>query len=159
MPKIQTEVAAMRIVPLTRKVAQEWISEHHRHSGVPVGDVIRCGVEHRGELVGVACAGRPVARGFDDGTTLEITRVCVVDGCPPNACSMLYAALCRAGKALGWGRVYTYTLTSEDAASVKASGFTHDADIPARPTWSTPSRPRNTAKRPTETKVRWRRLL
>ena len=148
----------LHLVPLKQKVAKEWIREHHRHSGVPVGDVIRVGVASGEELVGVGMAGRPVARGLDDGETLEITRICVLDGYE-NACSMLYGALCRAGGALGYTRAYTYTLAEESGASVRASNFKMDAMLPGRATWDTPSRERNTEKRPEGPKTRWVRHL
>jgi hypothetical protein len=148
----------LRLVPLRQKVAKQYIADHHRHSGVPVGDVIRVGVaDEDGQLRGVGMAGRPVARALDDGRTLEVIRI-ATDG-SPNACSMLYGALVRAAKALGYERVYTYTLQSETGASLKASGWTHDADLDARETWSTPSRPRDTVKRPTEAKRRWVQVL
>lgn len=145
------------LVPLKRKEAQEWIRKYHRHSGVPVGDIIRVGLSVDGEIVGVAVAGRPVARALDDGRTLEITRVCTTGY--ENACSMLYGALCRAGKALGFKVAITYTLASEPGSSVKASGFALDAELKPGKTWDTPSRPRATEKRSTEAKRRWRREL
>ena len=65
--------------------------------------------------------GRPVARYYDDGITLEINRVCT-NG-KRNACSMLYGACCRIAKEMGYTKVITYTLASEDGASLKASNF------------------------------------
>jgi len=144
----------MRLVPLTQRQAKAYIAEHHRHSGVPQGDVIRVGIEVDGELRGVGMAGRPVARGLDDGRTLEVIRV-ATDGVE-NGCSMLYGALKRAAKALGFDRIYTYTLADEPGSSLLASGWKLDAELPARETWDTPSRRRNTAKRPTCAKKRWR---
>src|ERR1700740_3244283 len=60
-----------------------------------------------GVLRGVAIAGRPVARLFDDGQTLEVTRL-TSDGWP-NVGSMLYGACARAAFALGYTRLVTYT--------------------------------------------------
>ena len=40
---------------------------------------------------------------YDDGTTIEVTRVCT-DG-TANACSLLYGAMWRAAKALGYLRL------------------------------------------------------
>jgi hypothetical protein len=84
-----------------------------------------------GELVGVGIAGRPTSKEYDDRTTLEITRVCS-DG-TRNACSMLYGALARAAKALGYECVITYTREDEPGASLRAAGFVRDAVLPARP--------------------------
>jgi hypothetical protein len=36
---------------------------------------------------------------------------------------MLYGALCRAGKALGYSEAWTYTLPHEDGRSLHAAGF------------------------------------
>lgn len=64
-----------------------------------------------------------------DPFLIEITRTCVVD--TPNGNSQIYGALCRAAKALGYRRVITYTLAAESGASLKASGFVVDAELPA----------------------------
>ena len=72
----------------------------------------------------VAICGRPISRYLDNGTTLEITRVCT-NG-ERNACSMLYGACVRAAKALGYKKVITYTLLSENGASLKAANFIND---------------------------------
>ena len=62
-------------------------------------------------LRGIAIAGRPVARLFDNGQTLEVTRV-TTDGYR-DACSMLYGACWRAARALGYRRLVTYTQAGE----------------------------------------------
>lgn len=50
-----------------------------------------------------------------------MTRLCT-DG-TPNACSFLYQASARAGKALGYRRIQTYILREETGTSLKASGW------------------------------------
>ena len=70
---------------------------------------------------GVAICGRPVSRHLDDGLTLEINRLCT-DG-TKNACSILYGACARIAKNMGYKRVITYILKSENGASLKASNF------------------------------------
>lgn len=97
-----------------------------------MGDVLRVGLAVGGDLVAVATAGRPVARGLDDGRTLEVTRVAVVDG-HPGACSRLYGAIGRAAAALGWSRLVTYTRADEPGISPRAAGFTRDGDVAGRP--------------------------
>lgn len=72
-------------------------------------------------LIGVAVCGRPVSRYLDDGLTCEINRLCT-DG-TYNACSMLYGASCRVAKAMGYKKIVTYILESENGASLKASNF------------------------------------
>jgi hypothetical protein len=89
----------------------------------------------------VAIVGRPVARAFDDGLTLEVTRT-ATDG-TPHTNSMLYGAAWRATKALGYRRLVTYTQAGETGASLRAAGYRIVAERPARPGWSCPSRPRD----------------
>jgi hypothetical protein len=134
---------SVELVPLTRAQARTFVALVHRHSDPPVGDVFRVGLQINGDLVGVAIAGRPVARLLDDGYTLEVTRVCVRDDTPENACSRLYGAACRAAAALGYHRVITYTLEHERASSVRAAGFVPDGDVEHRDTWARPKRPRH----------------
>jgi hypothetical protein len=97
------------------------------------------GLECDGELVGVMTAGRPVARGLDDGFTLEVNRTCVRDF-HRNANSRLYAACSRAARALGYRRLVTYTLTDESGTSLKASGFVMVAEIGSR-SWQDDNNP------------------
>ena len=73
------------------------------------------------EIVGVAICGRPVSRHLDDGKTLEINRLCT-NGYK-NACSRLYGACVRITKEMGYKKVITYILESENGASLKASNF------------------------------------
>lgn len=121
-----------------------------------------CGVEENGELVGVAIASRPTQYKLDDGRTMEITRVCS-DG-TPNACSKLYAALCRAASAIGYERAITYTLAEEPGTSLRAAGFTIAANVPAMAT-TTGRRVRmqtdlfGEERRPPGAKIRWERSL
>lgn len=84
--------------------------------------------------------GRPVARHFDDGMTLEVNRT-ATDG-TPNANSMLYGAAWRAAKALGYCRLITYTMEGESGSSMRAAGWRVVASRPARVGWTRPSRPR-----------------
>lgn len=152
----------MKLVPLTQRQARRFVAEHHRHNGADRGDVIRVGLEHDGELVAVASAGRPKARALDDGRTLEITRVCTLGH--DNACSKLYGALSRAAAALGYERVITYTLKSEPGSSLRAAGFAIDDDDLAPRPWTT-GRPRYAENllgetlTPPEEKRRWTRAL
>ena len=53
----------MQISPVTLRVAKAFISRHHRHNKPPVGHKFSIGlINDAGELIGVATAGRPVAR-------------------------------------------------------------------------------------------------
>ena len=124
----------LEIAPITLRAASNFISEHHRHNQPPRGWKFGVSVLLDGTLVGVATAGRPVARMLDDGLTLEVNRTCT-DG-TPNANSKLYGACWRAGKALGYRRLITYTQADEPGASLKAAGFVKVRDLPARGSWA-----------------------
>lgn len=111
----------MEIIPITLKAANEYVSQHHRHHKPCVGCKFCIGCNEGGHLVGVAICGRPVSRHYDDGITLEINRLCT-DG-TENACSKLYGACVRIAREMGYCKVITYILASENGASLKASNF------------------------------------
>lgn len=133
-------MSALQLVPVGFADACAFVADHHRHHAPPVGHKFSVGVAHEQTLVGVAIVGRPVARHLDDGRTLEATRV-ATDG-TPHVGSMLYAAVWRAAKALGYRRLITYTQAGETGASLRAAGWHVLAELPARPGWTCPSRPR-----------------
>lgn len=133
----------MNLVPITLRAAKAFVDTHHRHNSSPRGWKFGVGLEDGGSLVGVGIAGRPVARLLDDGLTLEITRVCTLG--TPNANSMLYGALIRAGKALGYRKFVTYTLPGESGSSLAAVGFKISGKT-AGGEWSRPSRGRDSSE-------------
>lgn len=142
----------LHLAPTTQREALAFIAEHHRHSRPPQGFKFAVAVaDDAGVVRGVATAGRPVARGLDDGWTLEVTRCCT-DGAA-NACSMLYGAAWRAARAMGYRRVVTYTLRGEAGASLRASGFRVVGEVSAR-SWHCESRPRVDPPTPQE-RLRW----
>jgi len=124
----------MNIVPITFRAACAFVKEHHRHNKPPRGHKFSIGLKKDGQLVGVAMAGRPVARHFDDGLTLEVNRTCT-DG-TRNANSMLYGAIWRCGKAMGYKRCITYTQSDETGASLRGAGWVTVKDLPARKSWA-----------------------
>ena len=145
----------MKIAPITFKAASAYINEHHRHHKASIGCKFCISVrDDSGQIHGVAVCGRPVSRHLDDGTTLEINRVCT-DG-ERNVCSMLYSACCRIAKAMGYKKVITYILESENGASLKASNFICEGE--AGGTHWTGSRNRG-QNIPAEMKKRWVRAL
>jgi len=123
----------MTIVPITLACAKQFIATHHRHNKPPTGWKFGIGLQDNGNLIGVATAGRPVARAFDDGLTLEVNRTCT-DG-TPNANSMLYGAIWRAAKAMGYRRCITYTQHDESGASLRAVGWVVVKELKARKSW------------------------
>ena len=66
---------------------------------------------------------------------------------------MLYGAAWRAAKALGYRKLITYTLASEEGASLRAAGWEVVGEVKGR-SWNTPSRPR-VDKNPAQDKFRW----
>lgn len=114
----------MDIRPISFKFANRYVRENHRHNTPVQGCKFCIGVFEGTSCHGVAICGRPVSRNLDNGLTLEINRVCT-DG-TRNACSMLYGASARVAKAMGYHKVITYTLESENGASLKASNFVNE---------------------------------
>jgi hypothetical protein len=111
----------MEIIPITKKIADNFIQNYHRHNKPVIGFKFAIGLRHNEQLIGVGIAGRPVARALDNGFTIEILRVCVKEGYP-NANSKLYGRLVRIAKLMGYNSVITYTLSSESQSSIKAVG-------------------------------------
>lgn len=105
-----------------------------------------------GHLAGVATVGRPVSRHLDDQATLEVTRV-ATNG-TPNACSMLLGAAVHAARAIGYRRLYSYTLATEPGTSLRAAGFRLDNACAGAGSWSRARRAR-TDLHPVEAKQSW----
>ncbi len=99
------------------------IGQYHRHNARPLGYRFALGCRYQGEIVGVACVGRPVARAYDPEKVAEVNRLCVVPGAPDNTCSFLYAACRRVWQAMGGERIITYTLATESGASLRGAGW------------------------------------
>ena len=132
---------AVRVVPVSFADACDFVAGWHRHNKPPVGHKFSIGAAVGEKLVGVAIVGRPVASSFDDGLTLEVIRT-ATDG-TRNANSLLYGAAWRAAKALGYGRLITYTQADETGASLRAAGWRVVAERKPRRGWDAPSRPRD----------------
>lgn len=130
----------LRLMPVRFRDACSFVALHHRHHRPPQGCKYCIAVADGHLLVGVAIVGRPVARMFDNGQTLEVTRT-ATDG-TANVNSMLYGAARRACWALGYTRLITYTQRGESGTSLRAAGWRVVAERPAHPGWDRPSRPR-----------------
>lgn len=142
----------LRIIPSELAEANEFVRQHHRHHQPVVGHKFsQAVVDANMNIRGVVIVGRPVARGLDDGWTLEVLRCCT-DGCP-NACSALYADAWRATRALGYRELGTYILDTEPGTSLKAAGWKCVGHVKGR-SWNSKSRPR-VDKHPTQGKFRW----
>jgi len=143
----------MKIHRIHLRAANRFVYTYHRHSRPVVGHKFSLALIDEREIMGVAIVGRPVARGVDHNTTLEVTRLCTLGA--RNACSRLYGACYREVKRMGYRKLITYTLESENGASLKASGFKAEATVKGRH-WGTKKRPRKD-EIPVIGKVRWSR--
>lgn len=132
---------SLHLVPVSFADACEFVTMWHRHNRPPNGHRFSLGVADDDRLVGVCIVSHPVARHLMDGLTLEVIRT-ATDG-TPHVNSMLYGAAWRATKALGYGRLVTYTQAGEPGTSLRAAGWRVLAERKARRGWSTPSRPRD----------------
>lgn len=139
----------MNIAPIEFSEACAFVAQHHRHHRPPQGHKFSLCLTVEEKVVGVVIVGRPVARGNQNGWTLEVTRLCT-DG-TRNACSKLYTAAWRATQALGYRRLITYILASEPGASLKGAGW-KQLGTTAGGSWDCASRPR-VDKHPTEPKL------
>ena len=111
----------LKLAPISLEAANEFVKRFHRHHGEVRGHKFSLAALQDGVLVGVAIVGRPVSRMRDDGYTLEVSRLCT-DG-TRNACSFLYGAAARAAHALGFRRIGTYILSSENGKSLNAANW------------------------------------
>lgn len=155
--------------PITLRAANAYVAEHHRHHGPTRGCVfcVACYDTERAGILpylcGVCVVGRPVARKLQDGTTLELTRVCT-DG-TKHVASKLIAAATRACFAIGCKRVVSYVLESEAGTSYLAAGWERAAES-AGGSWDRTARIREEPmrdllglepKHPQGPKTRWER--
>lgn len=157
MSEPRGDYGPLDVRPIIRDQAVEFLRAEHRHNkrSLP-GWKFGVGLYIAKQLVGVGIAGRPSSRVLDGqgaGHYIEVTRVGTTG--VKNGCSKLYGALTRAAKALGYCRAYTYTLSHEGGASLRASGWTVDAELAPRSGWDCESRPRDEIDWPAEAKVRW----
>lgn len=112
----------LELQPITLREANRFIAEYHRHHLPPQGAKYAIAVACEDKIVGIATIGRPVSRMRDDGWTLEVTRVCTIDGYK-NVASMLYGAAWRAARAMGYKKLITYILREETGTSLIAAGY------------------------------------
>ena len=145
----------IKAIPLELKQANEFVDSLHRHHKAVHRDKFRVGAEVNGRLVGVAQVGRPVSRMLDNGDTVEVVRLCT-DG-TRDVCSFLYSRCARVAKELGYSKIITYILETENGASLKAAGWKEVA-VTSGGSWDRPSR-RRTAEAPTCPKRRYEKVL
>ena len=142
----------LTLIPVSLAQANEFVRQHHRHHKPVAGHKFSIGCAENGRLCAVAIVGRPVSRYLDDGFTLEVNRLCT-NG-TPNACSILYAAAYRAARAMGYNRVVTYILDTENGASLKAAGYICEGRAGGLE-WNGAKAPKQTDQYPHQMKTRW----
>lgn len=130
----------LKAKPISLTESNIFVAEHHRHHLPVTRDKFRVACEVDGKIVGVANVGNPVARKLCDGYTLEVTRCCT-DG-TKDVCSFLYSRCARICKEMGYKKIITYILETEDGTSLKASGWHLDKENAGGVSWNMPSRPR-----------------
>lgn len=151
----------MKIVPLTLKVANNFVEKWHRHSARTNNDggKYAIGLEHEGQLVGVAIVGRPTARLLQVEGAAELTRLCVSDDAPKGSGSKLYSRAKRIWQLMGGTTLHTYTLSKEGGASMRGAGMTVPAAKVQKQQWTRPSRARAERDIYEEPKVRWTEIV
>jgi len=122
--------------PIALREANEFVRNFHRHNKPTQGGKFAIGALYDDELVGVAIVGRPVSATLDDGWTAEVTRVCVRDHAPRNACSFLYGRCWRIWQQMGGKRMVTYTLQTESGASLKGAGWQVMGEVKPHDRWT-----------------------
>lgn len=87
----------------------------------------------------------------------EVTRLCTNGA--KNACSFLYATCARICREMGFTKIQTYILQTEDGTTLRAAGWVQEAEVYGR-SWSAGQR---TGKRRTDqpevAKTRWAKYL
>lgn len=141
--------------PIELRDANAFVDRLHRHHDHVYRDKLRVAAYDGDKIVGIAQLARPVSRILDDGKTIEVVRLCT-DG-THNACSFLYGRAARVARELGYSKIITYILDTEDGASLRAVGWHKEADTKGG-AWNCPSRPRQTTA-PTNPKQRWAKEL
>ena len=113
----------LKLAPISIREANEFVTSFHRHNSPVQGGKFAIAAASDAGIIGVAITGRPVARKLQDGYTLEVLRVCVVDTAPKGSCSFLYSRSWKVAQALGYRKLITYTLATESGASLRGAGW------------------------------------
>lgn len=123
--------------PITLRRANDFVAEHHRHSGRTArnGGKFAIGALFNGELVGIAIVGNPLSATLMDGVTAEVTRLCASPTAPRNTCSFLYGRCWRIWQQMGGQRLVTYTLKSESGASLRGAGWRIAGEVKPHKRW------------------------
>lgn len=150
-------MSSLVIRPVELKQANAYIADYHRHHKPVQGHRFSIGVYMGDRLAGICCVGRPVARlAGHPLEVLEVTRLCT-DG-TKNACTKLLSAAAKAGRALGYRKIQTYTLPEEGGGSLRAAGWVFLGEAGGGQWKHTDGKPRR-CDQPTGIKHKWERVL
>lgn len=151
----------MRIVPMTLREANDFVERWHRHSARTSNDggKFAIGLQHGGQLVGVAIVGRPVARMLQVEGAAELLRLCTSPDAPKGSASKLYSRAKRVWQLMGGTTIHTYTLKRESGASMRGAGIHEAAAEVATGQWTRPNRERDERAIYDEPKQRWTETL
>lgn len=154
-------MADLRIVPLVLREANDFVERWHRHSSRTSNDggKFAIGLTYRGEMVGVAIVGRPVARLLQIEGAAELLRLCTSPAAPKGSGSKLYARARRIWQLMGGTTLHTYTLQRESGATLRGVGIHEPAAEIDGQQWTRPNRPRDEKDIYDEPKLRWSETL
>ena len=115
---------SLKIVPISQTEANAFVQSFHRHNKLAAQlSKFSIGASDGTRLVGVAIVSLPISRALDDGVTAEVRRCCVLDDAPKGTCSFLYSRCWKVWSALGGHKLITYTLQTENGASLRGAGW------------------------------------
>ncbi len=151
----------IEIRSIAQKTANAFVKLHHQHCPIsPAGWKFGAGLYNGRSLIGVIFVGRPASRALDDGSRLEVTRLCLDLALPDalrwNACSQAYGWAAREASARGCSHISTYIRDDETGVSLKAAGWTLERHTPGG-AWM--RRGKLTSSQNTGPKTRWGRSL
>lgn len=141
------------IQPITFAEATAFVKRFEPRMAPPQGMKFAVAVNDGEKVVGIAIAGRPVARHLDDGYRLEVTR-CVTDG-SKGAKRLLYSATWKVANAMGYRSVIVYVTRSEKTGGLTGAGFKTIGESKGG-SWNREGRPR-VDKHPLQPKLRFER--
>jgi hypothetical protein len=154
----------LRVVPCTIREANAYIKAFHRHSRPVQAALFAVRVtDAMGVVRGAAIVGRPISRLLDVGVhgerkrrTAELVRMAT--DTTWNVSSLLYGAVRRICKEMGFETLITYTLQEEGGASLRASGWVCEREAGGQQ-WNSPSRSRLHNSLYDQPKYRWQCTL
>lgn len=155
---MRVQALPVELVSIQLRDANGFIDFIHRHSRPVPGWKFGMALRDAISLVGVAIVARPVARALDDASTLEVTRLCLLEGATPNLASQLLGSCRRSAKGMGYSKLISYTREQESGTCYRAAGWT-PVSATAGGSWSCPSRPRDRHEDEEGPKTRWELTL